>query len=425
MALHEISAWRRGFAVSVVVGCLALHAAAASGGEKPGPPAQLVPLFEKQRPDWEIQFADARSSVMSVMPGESNKSFFDPLIRREVRWEQDVYCPTFTVFGGKLHCVYRAFGEDSQWRFGLASSDDGLHFTRSDKPVLYGKPDDAFLGSLRSLKDTSVSFGDAKIYVGPGGTFYLLFNYFSLGKVNIQQLAIATSRDLVNWTHHGRIFAKQAAEDASVIPEKAPWRFPHPAIVYRLEGERFVAAKIRGKYWMYLNCLSTKGPMCVCAATSENLLDWEVLRDARGRLVSPLPLRPGHFDSDYIDTTAALLRNDGILLIYNGINADPKEKGDPRLKHRAHYPAQALFDKNDPTRLLKRSRSPFKGGDAELEKQPIVFWCAELYESWSLVPWKGELLLYWNHGFGRRAVGLWKALIPENVKNVSDAAALR
>lgn len=231
---------------------------ATSDQEKP-----LPPLFERQRPDWEIEFADVSNSVLSVMPGESNKTFFDPLIRREVKWEQDVYCPTFTVFKDRLYCVYRAFGDDSQWRFGLAWSDDGLHFTRSERPVLYARPEDAFLGTLRTLKDTSVSYEDAKIYADKNGTFYLFFNYFSLGKVNIQQLAVATSRDLVNWTHHGRVFAKQAAEDMAVIPERSPWRFPHPAIVYRLDGDRFIVAKIRGKYWMYLNCLSTKGRCCL------------------------------------------------------------------------------------------------------------------------------------------------------------------
>jgi len=98
-------------------------------------------------------------------------------------------------------------------------------------------------------------------------------------------------------------------------------------------------------------------------------------------------------------------------MIYNGVNAEPNAGGDPRLKYCAHHPAQALFDRSEPTRLLKRSTSPFKGGDAELEKQPVVFWIAPVIEAWSLVPFKGELLLYWNHNFGRRSVGLWKAAI--------------
>ena len=64
----------------------------------------------------------------------------------------------------------------------------------------------------------------------------------------------------------------------------------------------------------------------------------------------------------------------------------PRQAAIGGCKYYAHYPAQALFDRNKPTRLLKRSTSPFKGGDAELEKKPIVFWCAPLYEAWSLGP---------------------------------------
>lgn len=93
------------------------------------------PLFEKQRPAWEIKFQHVSDWIMSVMPGESSKVFHDPLLNRNVKWEQDVYCPSFTVYGGKLYCVYRAWGEDQQWRLGLAWSEDGLNFTRSQEPA--------------------------------------------------------------------------------------------------------------------------------------------------------------------------------------------------------------------------------------------------------------------------------------------------
>ena len=98
--------------------------------------AEPPPLVEKDRPDWEIKFSDAGNSIISVMPGESKKTFRDPITKREVKWEQDVYCPTFTVVDGRLFCVYRAYGDDDVWRLGSAWSDDGVHFTRSDKPVL-------------------------------------------------------------------------------------------------------------------------------------------------------------------------------------------------------------------------------------------------------------------------------------------------
>ena len=76
-----------------------------------------------------------------------------------------------------------------------------------------------------------------------------------------------------------------------LIPERSPWRLPVATVVSRLEGDRFVAAKIQGKYWTYFNCYATKGSYCLCVATSENLLDWKVFRDGQGKLVNPLPAR--------------------------------------------------------------------------------------------------------------------------------------
>jgi len=375
------------------------------------------PLFEKDRPDWEIRFTDVSNSVLSVMPGESTKTFYDPLIKREVKWELDVYCPACTVFNGRLYCVDRCWGEDNQWRMGLAWSDDGLHFTRSAKPVLYAKPEDTFLGSLRDIKDASVSYGDSRIYGDENGTLYLFFNFcrYQPPKKTMQELAVATSRDMEHWTVHGRAFAKRAEKDADVIPGRKTPRF-WPGIVTRLEGGRLVPARINGKYWMYLGNVEPQFSDGY-VATSQNMLDWEIYRDAQGQPVKMLALRPGYFDSNWIDPVAAVLREDGILLIYNGVNADPKKGGDPRRQPLTHYPAQALFDKNDPTRLLERSESPFKGGDKELEKLPRVLWSAPLYEAWSLVPFKNELLLYWNNVYGRRSVGLWKAPIPDSMKN--------
>lgn len=383
--------------------------------------AATPPLFSVHRPDWEIPFVKAEDQVMSVMPGESDVSFFDPLLGRQVKWEQDVYCPTFTVLNGRLYCIYRSWGEDEQWRLGLAWSDDGVNFTRKAEPAFFAKPSDTFLGDLlEQRQDRSVSYGDSRIFQDENGTVYLFFNYFSHGVVNDQELAIATTRDMKNWKMHGRAFATEAAHDRDVVPQSAPRRFPHPAIVTQLMGDRFVVKKIGGKYWMYLNVLATKGPYLFTMATSDDMLNWKILRDDRGELVQPMEMRPGYFDSRYIDTTAAVVRDDGVLLIYNGINADIAKGGDPRRQPSAHYPAQALFQRDAPQRLLKRAETPFQGGDRDLENRPIVFWTAPLYESWSLVPWKGELLLYWNHNFGRRAVGLSQSPIPANMRRGED-----
>ena len=377
-------------------------------------------------PTWEIPFTDVHHAVLSVMLGESDKTFYDPLLNRTVRWEQDVYCPTCSVYDGRIVCVYRSYGDDEQWRIGLAWSADGVNFVRGEQPVFHARPEDTFLTVARRDERVSVSYGDSRLIATEDRTYFLLFNFFQHGVAIDQELAVASTRDFVTWTQHGRIFQRVADRDREVIPEKSPWRLPHPAVVTRLEGDRLVATRIDGKYWMYLNCLSTEGACCLCAATSENFIDWEIVRDGAGALIHPMPLRPGRFDSWYIDTTAAVVREDGILLIYNGINADPAESdGDPRLMRSAHYPAQALLDRADPTRLLKRSGTPFLGANPELEKLPRVFWSAPLYESWSLVPLHGELLLYWNHDFGRRSVALSKAPLPETLRRKPELPHFR
>jgi len=381
------------------------------------------PLVDPYRAEWEIPFEDRDNSVISVMPGESDKVFHDPIIGRPVKWEQDVYCTTCSIKDGRIVCVYRAFGDDEQWRMGLGWSDDGVHFDLEDQPVFHARPEDDFLGGLRSLGDVSVSYGDSRLVATEDGRYCLYFNYFSCGVHPRQELAVASTTDFRTWTMHGRAFARVAKSDDQVIPEHAPWRFPHPGVVTRLQDDKLVAARIGGKYFMYLNCLSTVGHECLCAATSDNLVDWEIVRDPAGALVHPMPLRPGRFDSWYIDTAAAVVRSDGILLVYNGINADPATDGDPQLLRSAHYPAQALFDLNDPTRLIARSETPFRGGDTDLEQKPIVFWVAPLYESWSLVPWRSDLLLYWNHAFGRRSVGVWKGPIGSNLRGIADSGA--
>lgn len=378
-------------------------------------PFPSSPPLDPVRPAWEIPFQPLARTVLSVMPGESDERFDDPFLQRSIRWVDDVYCPTGTIHDGKIVCVTRCYGEDEQWRMGLATSDDGLTFTRSPKPVFHAEPDDPMLDILPIRPGTSVSYGDSRLISGDDGTHYLFFNLFVHGVDRHQELAVATSRDFEQWTVHGRIFQKQGRRDRDVVPASAPWRFPHPAVVTRFDAERLVATRVEGKYTMYLNILATQGPNVLGMAVSDNLLDWEVVLNPDGTPLEVLPLRPGHFDSAYVDTAAALLRNGDIVLIGNGVNAHPDHGGDPGRMHAAHYPLQARFDHRDPARLLDRSPSPFLGNDPALESLPPAFWIAPLYEAWSAVPRQGNLLLYWNHAFGRRSVGVWAAPIAHAV----------
>lgn len=107
------------------------------------------------------------------MRGESDNVFHDLFLKRGVKWEQNVYCPTVLVFDGRIYGVYRSWGDDQQWRMGLSWRNDREIITQADQPVLHASPQDKFLGPQFDLKDTSMSYGDLRLLVGEDGTYYL------------------------------------------------------------------------------------------------------------------------------------------------------------------------------------------------------------------------------------------------------------
>ncbi len=60
-----------------------------------------------------------------------------------------------------------------------------------------------------------------------------------------------------------------------------------------------------------------------------------------------------------------MLTSRGILLLYNGRNT--RANGDPHLPEGCYAAGQALMDKNDPTKLLKRMDNYFLRPDKPFE----------------------------------------------------------
>jgi len=82
-------------------------------------------------------------------------------------------------------------------------------------------------------------------------------------------MIVATSKDLLHWTKHGPVFGDGRRARTGVV-------------VSRLEGERLVATKINGKFWMYFGLHSL-------VATSDNLLDWTLVLDRKSKPISAVP----------------------------------------------------------------------------------------------------------------------------------------
>jgi len=305
-------------------------------------------------------------SANPIMGPSAVGKFTDPLLKRTVLWEEkDVFNPAVVVRDGKIYMLYRAenkittFGKAS--RVGLASSTDGVHFKREPQPVLYPANDAQQKYETGGTEDPRV-VEDAK------GTYYMTYTAYD-GK--LARLHVASSPDLRHWTKYGNAFAQAGggqylgkwSKSGSIVS------------TYEPDG-RIVATKIKGKYWMYW------GDAQIWLATSDDLIHWTPLEMAPGEkppvplraqaLTLPnlkvvLPTRAGKFDSDLVESgPPAMLTDQGIRLIYNSRNVPAI--GDKSLPEGTYTAAQALFDKNDPTKLLQRTDTFFMRPDKPYEK---------------------------------------------------------
>jgi len=199
-----------------------------------------------------------------------------------VRWEEHAtFNPAAVVKDGKVYVLYRAEDASGEQmigghtsRIGLAESQDGLHFTRKSAPVLY--PD----GDAQREYEWPGGVEDPRIVEAEDGMYVLTYTQWNR---RIPRLAIATSRDLVNWTKHGPAFAHSDNGEAPQPESKSG------AIVARTEGNRMIATRLHGKYWMYFNVPD------ILIATSDDLVDWTPLEDSDGRLNQGPLAAPGLF----------------------------------------------------------------------------------------------------------------------------------
>ena len=299
-------------------------------------------------------------SVNPIMGAVDSLVFMGPVHHFQVKWAaKDVFNPAAVVRNGKIYLLYRA--QDSigkpagTSRIGLAVSNNGLTFKRYPKPVLYPEND--------KYKKYEWQGGteDPRIVQNDSGTYYMTYTAYD-GKT--ARLFIATSNDLKNWVKHGSVFSKAGAKYVNMWSKSG-------AIVCRRVGDKFVAAKINGKYWMYF------GDTDIFLAHSEDLINWTPVEKSKGGTpdsidngkVSLLPVlkpRKGKFDSQLVESGPfALITKKGILLIYNSKNS--KEYGDTTLPAGTYSAGQALFDIHNPEKLIARTQSYFMKPDKPYE----------------------------------------------------------
>jgi predicted GH43/DUF377 family glycosyl hydrolase len=251
----------------------------------------------------------------------SNEPILSP---QGTTWESaGTFNPAVVFRNNKIVMLYRAQDASGTSRLGYAESTDGLHFTRRPEPVLSPEADYEKDGGVEDPR--LQKFGD---------TWYLTYTGYNKKDA---QLCLATSPDLIHWERKGVILPAY----------KGNWN------VGWTKSGAIVPEKIDGKYWMYWLGTAADKTDQMGLSYSDDLLHW-----TEATKTPVLPRRPGMFDSRVVEPgPPPILTPQGIVLIYNAAD-----------DHLVYRTAVAIFDRNDPRKLLSRSDTPIFSPEKDWEK---------------------------------------------------------
>jgi predicted GH43/DUF377 family glycosyl hydrolase len=218
---------------------------------------------------------------------------------------------------------------------------------------------------------------------------------------DLARLCVASSRDLVKWQKHGLAFH-------NFIKGNRDFWSKSGALVCKKVGDKFIATKINGKYWMYWGDQAQ-----LYVATSDDLINWYPSTKAKDAAFKPQNVsdvncvavaatRLGKHDSRLLESgPPALLTKNGIVLIYNGMNY--AQTGDPTLAEGAYAAGQFLFDAENPSQLKDRSDNYFIKPDRPFE---ITGQINQVCFVEGLASYKGKWFLYYGTADSKIAVAV-------------------
>ncbi|GAB3431147.1 glycoside hydrolase family 130 protein [Niabella aquatica] len=308
-------------------------------------PVTIFTAAQHQLPDWAFGPFIRPVNVNPVLSPDEKSVFPDPMSGKQVAWEaNDVFNPAATVKNGKIYVLYRSedrsgkgIGERTS-RLGIAESTDGIKMKRRSTPVFYPADDN------QKAFEWPGGCEDPRIAATEDGLYVMFYTQWNK---KVPRLAVATSKDLIQWTKHGPVFYRAYSGRFKDLASKSA------SVVTKIVNGKQVITKVNGKYMMYW------GEKFMNIATSDDLINWIPALNENGELKAVVEPRLHYFDSDLTECgPPAIMTDKGILVLYNGKNKSGND-GDMNYTANTYAAGQVLFDLKDPSKVVGRLDKPF------------------------------------------------------------------
>jgi beta-1,2-mannosidase len=239
-------------------------------------------------------------------------------------WESaGTFNPAAIQRDGWTVLIYRAQDAGGTSRLGYAESGDGIHFERRPEFIFSPETDYEKGGGVEDPRIVEID-----------GVYYMTYTGYNKRDA---QLCLATSKDLGHWERKGILLPAY----------KGNWN------VRWTKSGAILRERIQAKYWMYWLGTTSDGADQMGISSSTDLMHW-----TEETKTPVLPKRAGKFDSRVVEPgPPPILTADGIVLVYNG--------ADDKLVYRTGI---AVFDRNDPRKVVYRSEEPVFWPELEWEK---------------------------------------------------------
>lgn len=282
---------------------------------------------------------------------------------RDIWWEKGgVLNPAVVQLGGNIHLLYRAIGADHLSRFGLAISEDGETFTRFDKPIFEGDPNNPFerLGveDPRATvigRDIFITYTAASVY--SSGHVITAPSLNTPGTPWRVRISMLKTRDMRSFQRLGVILPDIDSKDAVLVPEK---HLGFYWLIHRVNPSIFITRSRDLKKW--------QGNIEMMTA----LEPWEELKI--GAACPPIAT------------------DDGWLLLYHGVSAN-----------HTYSVGAAMLAKENPAVVLKRTKYPIMSPHFDWERRGTV---KNVIFPTGATIFHGQIRLY--YGAADKVVGLAK-----------------